>query len=150
MQNNLKIALRSFRNNKFYSILNLSGLVVGMATTLSIFIACLGLLGLIGYTIEQRTKEIGIRKVLGASVTSIVGLLAKDYLKLVLLAFFIAIPFSWYFMTDWLNDFAYRIELEWWMFGMAGLVAVLIAFATIGVQSMKAALVNPVESLKTE
>jgi len=87
---------------------------------------------------------------LGASVTGIVGLLAKDYLKLVLLAFFIAIPFSWYFMTGWLNDFAYRIELEWWMFVIAGLAAIVIAVLTIGVQSMKAALVNPIESLKVE
>ena len=126
------------------------GSILGVFTSLSIFIACLGLLGLIAYTIEQRRKEIGIRKVLGASVSGIIGLLAKDYLKLVLLAFFIAIPFSWYFMTDWLNDFAYRIDLEWWMFAIAGIAAVVIAFATIGIQSARAALVNPIESLKTE
>ena len=136
--------------NSLYQSETRIGSILGVFTTLSIFIACLGLLGLIAYTIEQRTKEIGIRKVLGAPVSSIVGLLAKDYLKLVLLAFFIAIPFSWYFMTDWLNDFAYRIELQWWMFGIAGFTAMLIAFATIGVQSARAALVNPIESLKTE
>ena len=124
--------------------------MLSVFTFLSIFIACLGLLGLIAYTIEQRTKEIGIRKVLGASVTGIVSLLAKDYLKLVGIAFLIAAPFSWYFMNDWLNDFAYRIELEWWMFVVAGVAAVLIAFATIGVQSVRAALGNPVGAIKAE
>jgi len=124
--------------------------LVTVGYALSIFIACLGLLGLIAYTIEQRTKEIGIRKVLGASVIGIISLLAKDYLKLVGIAFLIAAPFSWFFMNDWLNDFAYRIELEWWMFVVAGLAAVVIAFATIGVQSMKAALRNPVKAIKAE
>ena len=136
--------------NSLYQSETRIGSILGVFTTLSIFIACLGLLGLIAYTIEQRRKEIGIRKVLGASVSGIIGLLAKDYLKLVLIAFLIAIPFSWYFMTDWLNDFAYRIDLEWWMFAIAGIAAVVIAFATIGIQSARAALVNPIESLKTE
>ena len=124
--------------------------ILSVFTTLSIFIACLGLLGLIAFTIEQRTKEIGIRKVLGASVTGIVGLLAKEYLKLVVLAFLIAIPVSWYLMNDWLNDFAYRIELQWWMFAVAGIAAIIIAFATIGIQSTKAALANPVKAIKSE
>ena len=136
--------------NRLYQLENQLGSMLSVFTFLSIFIACLGLLGLIAYTIEQRTKEIGIRKVLGASVTGIVSLLAKDYLKLVGIAFLIAAPFSWYFMNDWLNDFAYRIELEWWMFVVAGLAAVVIAFATIGVQSMKAALRNPVAAIKSE
>jgi len=124
--------------------------MLSVFTFLSIFIACLGLLGLIAYTIEQRTKEIGIRKVLGASVAGIVSLLAKDYLKLVGIAFLIAAPFSWYFLNNWLNNFAYRIELEWWMFVVAGIAAVVIAFATIGMQSIKAALRNPVKAIKAE
>jgi len=136
--------------NRLYQMENQLGSMLSVFTFLSIFIACLGLLGLIAYTIEQRTKEIGVRKVLGASVMSIVGLLAKDYLKLVGIAFLIAIPFAYYFMADWLNNFAYRIELQWWMFAVAGVMAILIAFATIGVQSAKAALANPIESLKTE
>ena len=136
--------------NRLYQLENQLGNMLSVFTFLSIFIACLGLLGLIAYTIEQRTKEIGIRKVLGASVGGIIRLLAKDYLKLVAIAFVIAIPFSWYFMNGWLNDFAYRIELQWWMFVVAGVATVLIAFATIGVQSAKAALANPVEAIKSE
>ncbi len=136
--------------NRLYQLENQLGSMLSVFTFLSIFIACLGLLGLIAYTIEQRTKEIGIRKVLGASVAGIVSLLAKDYLKLVGIAFLIAAPFSWYFMNNWLNNFAYRIELEWWMFVVAGIAAVVIAFATIGVQSIKAALRNPVKAIKAE
>ena len=136
--------------NQLYQTESRIGSILSVFTTLSIFIACLGLLGLIAYTIEQRTKEIGIRKVLGASISGIVSLLAKDYLRLVGIAFLIAIPFSYYFMNDWLNDFAYRIELEWWMFVVAGLAAIIIAFVTIGFQSARAALVNPIESLKVE
>ena len=136
-------------NNLYQSETRIGG-ILSVFTSLSIFIACLGLLGLIGYTIEQRTKEIGIRKILGASITGIVSLLAKDYLKLVFIAFLIAVPFSYYFINDWLNDFAYRIELEWWMFTLSGVAAGLIAFATIGWQSAKAALNNPIDSLKTE
>ena len=136
--------------NRLYQLENQLGSMLSVFTFLSIFIACLGLLGLIAYTIEQRTKEIGIRKVLGASVAGIVSLLAKDYLKLVGIAFLIATPFSWYFMNNWLNNFAYRIELEWWMFVVAGIAAVVIAFATIGVQSIKAALRNPVKAIKAE
>ncbi|MEM1122992.1 MAG: ABC transporter permease [Bacteroidota bacterium] len=126
------------------------GSILSVFTTLSIFIACMGLLGLIAYTIEQRTKEIGVRKILGASAVGIVGLLAKDYLKLVGLAFLLAIPFAYYFMNDWLNDFAYRIELEWWMFAVAGFAAIAIAFLTIGWHSLRAALSNPVDSLRAE
>jgi putative ABC transport system permease protein len=108
------------------------------------------LLGLITFTAERRTKEIGIRKVLGASVAGITGLLAKDFLKLVLVAILIASPLAFYFMKKWLSDFAYRIEMEWWMFAGAGLAAVAIAFLTVGFQSVKAALVNPVKSLRSE
>lgn len=117
---------------------------------LAIFIACLGLLGLTAYTTVQRTKEIGVRKVLGASVPSIIILLSKDFLKLVLIAVVIASPLAWYAMSQWLNDFAYKIDIAWWMFAVAGLLAVGIALLTVSVQSIKAALMNPVKSLRSE
>lgn len=117
---------------------------------LAIFISCLGLLGLAAHAAQRRTKEIGVRKVLGASVTSITGLLAKDFLKLVLVAFFLATPIAWWAMNHWLADFAYRIDIQWWMFAVAGLVAGVVAFLTVGFQGMRAALANPVESLRSE
>ncbi|AEE51943.1 ABC transporter permease [Haliscomenobacter hydrossis] len=117
---------------------------------LTILIACLGLFGLVTYMTEQRTKEIGIRKVLGASVAGITALLAKDFLKLVLIAILIASPLAWYFMSKWLANFAFRINIQWWMFVGAGVLAVLIAFLTIGWQSMRAALANPIKSLRSE
>ena len=117
---------------------------------LAVFIACLGLFGLAAYTAEQRTKEIGIRKVLGADVTSIVALLSKDFLKLVLIGFVIATPIAWYAMHQWLQDFAYRIDISWWIFALAGLLAVLIALVTVSFQAIKAALANPVKSLRSE
>jgi putative ABC transport system permease protein len=117
---------------------------------LSLLIACMGLVGLAVYMLRQRTKEIGVRKVLGASVAGITGLLAKDFLQLVLIAIVIASPIAWYFMNKWLADFAYRIDLRWWMFAGAGAMAVLIAFLTVGFQSVKAALANPVKSLRSE
>jgi putative ABC transport system permease protein len=126
------------------------GKVFGLFTLLAIFIACLGLFGLASYVVMQRTREIGIRKVLGASVEGITGLLAMDFLKLVLVAILIAMPVAWYFMRRWLSDFAYHIELEWWMFALAGFSAVLIAFLTVSVQSIRAALANPVKSLRSE
>nr|WP_299170850.1 ABC transporter permease [uncultured Allomuricauda sp.] len=117
---------------------------------LAIFIACLGLFGLVTYSALQRTKEIGIRKVLGAEVANIVTLLSRDFIKLVGFAFFIAAPFSWYAMNQWLKDFAYHIEIQWWIFALAGILALFITFFTIGFQAIKAALVNPVKSLRTE
>ncbi len=117
---------------------------------IAIFIACLGLFGLSAFTITQRIKEIGIRKVLGASVGSIVQLISKDFLFLVLIAAIIAFPVAWYAMRNWLQDFAYRINIPWWMFIAAGLLAALIAFATISIEAIKAATANPVKSLKTE
>lgn len=117
---------------------------------LAIFIACLGLLGLATYTAQQRTKEIGIRKVLGAGVGNIVGLLSKDFLKLVLISVAIATPIAWYTMNRWLEGFAYRMELHPWIFVFAGLIALSIAVFTISFQSVKSALMNPVNSLRSE
>lgn len=117
---------------------------------LAIFIACLGLFGLAAFTAEQRTKEIGIRKVLGASVSGITELLTRDFLKLILLAILIATPIAWWVMNKWLTDFVYRIQIAWWVFVLAGLVAIIIALITISFQSIKAATANPVKSLRTE
>jgi putative ABC transport system permease protein len=117
---------------------------------LAIFIACLGLFALAAFAAERRTKEIGIRKVLGATVTGITGLLAKDFLKLVALAIVIACPVAWFLMEKWLTNFAYRIEIQWWMFAVAGAVAVAVAFLTVSFQSVRAALANPVKSLRSE
>ena len=117
---------------------------------LAIFIACLGLFGLATYMAEQRTKEIGIRKVLGASVGNVVNMLSKDFIILVLVASVIAFPVAWWAMHNWLQDFAYRITIRWWIFLVAGAIAFLIAFITVSSQAIKAALANPVKSLRTE
>jgi putative ABC transport system permease protein len=117
---------------------------------IAIFISCLGLLGLAAYTAQVRTREIGVRKVLGASVSGIVQLLAKDFIKLVLVSIAIASPLAWYFMHKWLQDFAYKINISWWVFAMAGIMAMVIAFVTISFQAIKAALANPVKSLRSE
>lgn len=124
--------------------------LVNTATAIAILISCMGLFGLATFTAEQRTKEIGVRKVLGASVASIVGLLSKDFLKLVFIALVIASPIAWWAMNQWLKDFAYKINLDWWVFALAGLMAITIALFTVGFQSSKAALVNPVKSLRSE
>ncbi|MBK8428641.1 MAG: ABC transporter permease [Lewinellaceae bacterium] len=116
----------------------------------AIFIACLGLFGLATFAAERRRKEIGIRKVLGASLGSITGLLTRDFLKLVVIGLFIASPVAWWAMNKWLSDFAYRIEMEWWMFVLAGAAAMVIALVTVGGQAMKAALADPAKSLKSE
>lgn len=117
---------------------------------LAIFISCLGLLGLASYSTMQRTREIGIRKVMGASVSNIINLLSKEFLNLVIISFFIAAPVAWYFMNKWLLDFAYRTNISWWVFAGAGMLAVLIALLTISFQAFKAAVANPVKSLRTE
>ncbi|HEX5152499.1 MAG TPA: ABC transporter permease [Parafilimonas sp.] len=117
---------------------------------LAIFISCLGLFGLASFTAEQRTKEIGVRKVLGASSSSIVRLLSANFLKPIVLAFLIAFPAAWYAMNNWLQNYAYKIDMNWWMFAIAGLLTICIAFITVSYESIKAALVNPVESLRTE
>ncbi|MCF2505738.1 ABC transporter permease [Dyadobacter sp. CY107] len=117
---------------------------------IAIFISCLGLFGLATFTAEQRTKEIGVRKVLGASISSIVSLLSKDFLKPVAAAIVIASPVAWWLMNAWLQGFAYRIDIAWWMFVLAGVAVVLIAILTVSFQSIKAALLNPVKSLRSE
>jgi putative ABC transport system permease protein len=117
---------------------------------IAIFIACLGLFGLSAFAISQRVKEIGVRKVLGANVSTIVGLLSKDFLKLIVVAAIIAFPVAWYAMHSWLKDFAYRVDIQWWVFIIAGLLAAMIAFVTVSFQAIKAALSNPVKSLRTE
>ncbi|MBA4850053.1 ABC transporter permease [Emticicia sp. BO119] len=116
----------------------------------AIFVSCLGLFGLAAFAAEQRTKEIGVRKVLGASVTSITVLLSSDFLKLVGIAFIVACPLSYYFMNKWLQDFAYHINIEWWFYAIIGVLIIAVAVATVGYQSIKAALTNPVKSLKAE
>ena len=114
-------------------------------TLLAIIISCLGLLGLAAFAAESRMKEISVRKILGATASNIVGLLTKDFLYMVLLALVIATPIAFYFLNEWLQGFYYRINMPWWAFATAGLVAVLIALFTVGVQGIKAALVNPAE-----
>ena len=126
------------------------GKIALVFSVLAIFIACLGLFGLATFIAEQRTKEIGIRKVLGASVQGIVQMLSKDFMKLVAIYFVIAAPTAWYFMNKWLQDFAYRINISWWIFVAAGLAALLIALVTVSFQAIRAAITNPVKSLRTE
>jgi len=127
----------------------MQGIFYGFAI-LSLLIACIGLFGLSIFVVERKIKEIGIRKVLGASVPGIVGLLSKDFLKLVIIAAVIASPLAFYFMHEWLKDFAYRINIGWWVFVASGIVALLIALLTISVKAIKAAVANPVKSLRTE
>ena len=117
---------------------------------LSLFIACLGLYGLIAYTISQKTKEIGIRKVLGAGVNGIATMLSQSFIKLILLAFLFAVPVAWIIMTKWLEGFAYRTTISWWMFATAGSLVILIALMTVSFQAIKAAIANPIKSLRTE
>ena len=120
------------------------------ATGISVFISCLGLLGLVIYTTTQRTKEIGVRKVLGASVIQIVAMISKDFILLVILAFLIAAPVAGIFMHKWLGNFAYRTPIDWWIFFLGGSLMLLIALLTLAFQTIKAAITNPVKSLRTE
>jgi putative ABC transport system permease protein len=135
---------KSYKTEKQYSS------IFTTASALAIFIACLGLFGLATFTVETRTKEIGIRKVLGASASQIVSLISKDFLRLVIIAIIIASPLAYYIATKWLENFAYRTPIHWWIFGIAGALAVLIALVTIGFQAIRASQTNPVESLKYE
>jgi putative ABC transport system permease protein len=127
-----------------------TGTIAIAFTSLAIIIACLGLLGLAAYAAEQRTKEIGIRKVLGASIGAIIGMLSRDFIKLVLIAMIFASAVGWWVMNYWLQDFAYRQNIQWWVFALAGGSAILIAFITVSFQALKAALTNPVKSLRSE
>jgi putative ABC transport system permease protein len=124
--------------------------IINAFTLIAICISCLGLFGLAAFSAEQRNKEIGIRKVLGASIIGIVELLSKDFLKLVLIAFLIAIPIAWWAMNKWLHGFAFRIQISWWMFAIAGFTTVLIALLTVSTQAIKAAIMNPANSLRSE
>ncbi|UWX54668.1 ABC transporter permease [Maribacter litopenaei] len=127
-----------------------TGKLANIFTLLTIFISCLGLFGLASYVAENRIKEIGVRKVLGASVSTITGLLSKDFLKLVMISIIIAIPVSWYFMSNWLNEFAFRISISWWVYILSGGLTLIIAFITVSFQAIKAARANPIKSLRTE
>ncbi|MDB5013141.1 MAG: FtsX-like permease family protein [Daejeonella sp.] len=135
---------------KLYKSEQVVSLLSNYFAFLAIFISCLGLLGLAMFTARQRIKEIGVRKVLGASVTDIVTLLTASFLKPVALAMIIAFPVSWYIINKWLQDFAYKIDISWWIFAIAGLLTILIALITVGYQAIKAALGNPVKNLRTE
>ncbi|MEO6187327.1 MAG: ABC transporter permease [Ginsengibacter sp.] len=136
--------------NKLYTTEQRMGQIFITFALLAILIACLGLFGLVTYAAEQRTKEIGIRKVLGANVAGIVQMIARDFLKLVVIASLIAFPVAWWAMNKWLQGFAYRINIQWWIFVLAGVIAMLIALITVSLQSIKAAMANPVRSLRTE
>ncbi|MFZ6001855.1 MAG: ABC transporter permease, partial [Bacteroidota bacterium] len=136
--------------NKMYRSEQVIARLSEVFSVLAILISCLGLLGLVMFTAEQRVKEIGIRKVLGATVINIVGLLSKDFLKLVAFSFLVAAPIAGYIMYRWLQGFAYQIELSWWIFVLAGVATLLVALVTISVQALQSAAVSPVQSLKAE
>ena len=136
--------------NRWYTTEQRTGQIFITFAVLAIVIACLGLFGLITYAAEQRVREIGIRKVLGASVNNIAGMLSVDFLKLVLISSVIAFPIAWWAMHKWLEDFAYRVSISWWIFFVSGILALLIAVLTVGFQAIKAGVANPVKSLRTE
>ncbi|MDP4251872.1 MAG: ABC transporter permease [Bacteroidota bacterium] len=136
--------------NRLYTTEQRTGSIFITFSVLAILIACLGLFGLVTYAAEQRVKEIGIRKVLGANIAHIVAMISKDFLKLVCIASLIAFPLGWWAMSKWLQDFAYRIPISWWVFAFAGLIALLVALLTISFQAIKAANANPVKSLRAE
>ena len=138
------------RINETYAAEQKTGQILGVFSALTIFVSCLGLFGLATFTAEQRNKEIGVRKVLGASVASIVSLLSKDFLKLIVIAIFISVPVAWYGMSQWLQSFEYRIDISWWMFALAGILSVAVALLTVSFQSVKAALMDPTKSLRSE
>jgi putative ABC transport system permease protein len=135
---------------KFYKKEQDTANLLNWSTGLAIFISCLGLLGLVIYTTTQRTKEIGVRKVLGASVPQIVSLLSKDFVQLVLVAFAIAAPVAWWAMHKWLEDFAYRTNISWWIFGLSGMAMIVAALLTLSIQTIRSAMASPVKSLRTE
>ena len=124
--------------------------IINSFTGIAIFISCLGLFGLATFSAENRKKEIGIRKVLGAKVSGIATLLSKDFVVLVFIAILVATPIAWWVMNKWLQSFSYRVDIKWWMFAMAGIIAAIIALVTVSFQAIKAAIANPVKSLRTE
>jgi ABC-type antimicrobial peptide transport system permease subunit len=136
--------------NKLYHAEQRSSTLIAAFAIIAILISAMGLLGLAAFAAEQRVKEIGIRKVLGASVQNIIGLLSAEFLKTVLIANIVAFPVAWYMMNRWLQDFAYRTNISWWIFAVAACIALLIALITVSIQSIKAALANPVNSLRSE
>jgi putative ABC transport system permease protein len=143
----------SFMDEDFNAIYKTEQRMGGISLSfslLAIFIACLGLFGLAAYAAEQRTREIGIRKVLGATIGGIIALLSRDFLRLVLVSALISFPFAWWAMHHWLQDFAYRIEIGWQVFALAGVLSVAIALLTVSFQALRAALMNPVKSLRSE
>jgi ABC-type antimicrobial peptide transport system permease subunit len=135
---------------KFYDNERKMSKVMRTATGVAIFISCIGLFGLVSFTVARRTKEIGIRKILGASVSSIVQLLSRDLLGLVGISILLGSPSAWYFAHQWLQNFAFRVPIQWWIFVLAGLIALVIALGTVGYQAVRAALMNPVQSLRNE
>lgn len=136
--------------NKLYNDEQLVSKLSNSFAVLAIFISCLGLLGLAMFTAEQRIKEIGIRKVLGAGVGSLFGLLTAEFLKLVLIALVIGSPLAWYALNKWLESFAYHAAIQWWLFALSAGLIVLIAMATVSFQAIRAALINPIKSLRSE
>jgi len=149
-ENTFEYTFLDERFNNTYKAEQKTGQILGIFAGLTIFVACLGLFGLATFTAEQRTREIGVRKVLGASVTGIVTLLSRDFIKLVCIAIVAAVPVAWYGMNKWLQGFEYRIEISWWMFALSGILAVAVALFTVSFQSIKAALMDPVKSLRAE
>jgi predicted lysophospholipase L1 biosynthesis ABC-type transport system permease subunit len=136
-------------NKKFTDIQRI-GRLANLFATLAIIISCLGLFGLSAFTAEQRTKEFGIRKVLGATAAQVVALISKDFSRLILLAFVIAAPLGWWAMNEWLQKYDYRINVEWWMLAVAGAITLTLGLATISFQAIKAAIGNPVKALRNE
>ena len=136
--------------DSFYKQENQLSQLYKIFAAIAIFLSCLGLYGLASFMAVQRIKEVGIRKVLGASTGNIVYLFSKDFILLIAIAFAIASPIAWYYMNHWLQDYAYRISINWWLFAAGGMAALIIALATISFQALKAAMANPVKSLSTD
>lgn len=126
------------------------GRILNIFTAIAILLACLGLFGLSSYAAQQRIKEIGIRKVLGASILQLASILSRDFIRLALIAFVIAAPLAWWVMSDWLQDFNYRVTLSWWIFVLAAASSLLVALLTVSIQAVRAALSNPVKNLKAD
>jgi putative ABC transport system permease protein len=150
VEGNFKYSFMDQDFDKLYRAEEQTRTMVGLLASLAIFIACLGLFGLAAFIAEQRTKEIGIRKVLGATVGGLIALMSKDFLKLILIAFIIAVPIGWYASSEWLTGFAYRTNISWTIFAIAGLSAATVALLTVSFQSVKASMMNPVKALRTE